>query len=53
MDRGELAYFATWDSKKTQIGIGLTGENYEINYGIDYISKEYKILEEKREEKKF
>jgi hypothetical protein len=53
ISRGELAYFSTWDTKRTEIGLALTGENYEINLGIDYISKEHKTLEEKHEEKKF
>ena len=48
---GHHAYFTEWQNKDTQILLYLTGENYKIDLGIEYTSKEYEELEEEEKEK--
>lgn len=49
---GHLTYFATWRTNKTDIVLGLYGDNYKINLGVEYESIQLKVLEEKAREKK-
>ena len=49
---GHLSYFATWQTNTTDIFLGLYGDNYKINLGVEYESIQLKVLEEKAKEKK-
>lgn len=49
---GHLVLFSSWATHSTQIGLLLRGENYEINFAVQYQSKKLKVLEEKAREKK-
>lgn len=48
---GHLIYSAGWFTKKTDISVYLTGENYEISLTIQYVSKKYKQLRENQSKK--
>jgi len=44
---GHMAKFTRWESLRTTIILCLTGDNFEINLGIEYSSKELAALEKK------
>jgi len=49
---GELEYISTWETSTTGIELELNGNNYDVNVGVRYMSKElkewaHKIIEEK------
>jgi len=48
---GDLVYQSCWEIDKTEIIMRLSGDNYEINLLIKYLSKELKYLEEKEKGK--
>ena len=48
---GDLEYIALWKMDRTDVFLQLTGENYEILFGILYQSKQLKDLQEKESEK--
>ena len=47
---GHLTYLAEWSNKETDIHLILTGDNYEINFSIEYSSRDLSGLEEKEVE---
>lgn len=49
---GHLVYFSKWETKETDIGLILSGENYRIRLVAQYSSKLLKQLMEKVTEKK-
>jgi len=54
---GHLSMFASWEAERTNITLALFGDNFKIDLGIEYTSKEYGNLEKKaqtaEEEMKF
>lgn len=48
---GQLFYQSNWPTQKTNIDLLLSGENYKISLVIEYVSKQFKNLEEKLKEK--
>lgn len=44
---GHHSYFATWETSNTRIYLGLMGDNYSIELGIEYVSIEFEDLEKK------
>jgi hypothetical protein len=46
---GHLAYQLIWITEETEIYLHLTGDNYEIQLLVSYISRELKDLEEKKD----
>jgi hypothetical protein len=48
---GHLAYYATWDAGKTEIGILLTGDNYKIYSMIEYAGIDFKEYEDEIRDK--
>lgn len=49
---GHCLYYSSWDTNKTEITLGLFGDNFDVTCGIEYVGKDYRELEEKEEEKK-
>lgn len=49
---GHLKYYCKWTSGRTDIILGLIGDNYEISMGLDYISLRLKSLAEEAIKKK-
>ena len=49
---GHLSYYTIWETKDTIILLILTGENYNIDFQIEYSSKKLKILEKKENNQK-
>ena len=49
---GHLVYATQWETDKTYISILLQGDNFKINLGIYYESKQLKPLREEVEQKK-
>ena len=49
---GHLVYFTKWENTETEITLVLYGENYDITLGVEYKSKELKILEEQDRQQK-
>lgn len=48
---GHLVYYAMWKSERTDIGLVLTGDNYRIDFTMEYSSNDLESLEdEKRNE---
>lgn len=48
---GDLAYYAKWETPKTEITLSLRGDNYKIYLMAYYESKELKDLKQKSDEK--
>ena len=48
---GDLTYYATWETPKTEITLSLRGDNYKIYLMAYYQSKELKDLQQKSDEK--
>ena len=44
---GHLDYYAQWNTERTIIFTGLTGDNIEIEHSVQYASTKYKFLEER------
>lgn len=49
---GHLVYFSTWENSDSEIMIILTGENYDIQLMIEYVSIELKEFKENSVKKK-
>ena len=49
---GHLTYMAEWKTLQTSIILSLSGDNYEINFQIQYRSKELGELEDREKERK-
>jgi hypothetical protein len=47
---GHLVYLASWETTDTDIGLVLSGENYDISLQIEYTSKKLEALEDKKTE---
>ena len=47
---GHLTFITKWSNKETNIVLILTGDNYEIQFGIEYSSQKFAGLEEKEVE---
>ena len=48
---GHLSYFYKWNTDKADIWLGLTGDgNFNITFGIEYVSTEYSHLADKYQE---
>ena len=43
--RGDLVYYATWQTVDTEIGLSLSDDNYEISLLIEYAGKEFQDQE--------
>jgi hypothetical protein len=43
---GHLKYFSQWETEDTKVLLYLVGENYKINFGIEYESKNLSSLED-------
>ena len=48
---GHLEYNAAWDLPKEKIDVFLDGENYDINFVIQYVSKQYQNAKKEKQEK--
>ena len=48
---GHVRYLAEWDLSESEIQSVLQGDNYEINFWVEYKGKAFKELEEKVIEK--
>ena len=48
---GHLVYGAKWNLDKTTIDVILGGENYKIDFQIQYLSKQYKDAQSSKQEK--
>ena len=46
VSKGDLFYYAIWELETTQIGISLSGDNYEVKHIIEYHSKKFKDIKE-------
>ena len=44
---GDMNCIASWETKFTNVLLGLTGDNYDVHLAIEYSGKEFKHLEEK------
>lgn len=47
---GHLIYTASWNLEKTTIDVCLSGENYEIAFDIQYLSKKFKDAQQNKKE---
>lgn len=47
---GHLYFYAEWSTKDTDINLMLSGDNYQINLGVEYISKRLGDLEHQEKE---
>ncbi len=49
---GHLEYRADWETERTEITLDLFGDNFNVEFGTLYVSKEFKhLLEKKKREK--
>lgn len=48
---GHLVYYSTWETENTSVELSLTGENYKMEFRLDYMSKQLKDLEKGAKEK--
>jgi hypothetical protein len=49
---GHLTYYSKWETERSTVFLGLSGENYKVNLVTEYKSKQLASLEEKANEKK-
>jgi hypothetical protein len=49
---GHLSYYTTWETDETTIILYLTGDNYQINLGIEYTSKKLEGLQKANNDNK-
>ncbi|RKX66709.1 MAG: hypothetical protein DRP42_02560 [Tenericutes bacterium] len=49
---GSLSYISSWETNNSEITLMLSGDNFEINCVIGYVSKKFKHLIEKEIDKK-
>lgn len=47
---GHLKYYSQWEDQDSSVFLYLTGENYKIEFGIEYSSIKYKDLESQQEQ---
>jgi hypothetical protein len=47
---GHLQYFSQWETEDTDVLLYLVGENYKMNFGIEYASKSLSSLEDQVKE---
>lgn len=50
--KGELSFYNDYGNPETEVLLSLTGGNFEVSLGIEYLSKKYKDLDAERDEKK-
>ena len=48
---GHLKYFARWESSDTKISLVLGGKEFEVTFGVSYISKEFSHPADKQKQK--
>lgn len=49
---GNLSYFSEWETSDTKITCFLYGDNFKVQCGVEYLSKELSSLEKEQREKK-
>jgi hypothetical protein len=49
---GHLLYSASWDLETTELVVRLTGENFDISFQVQYLSKKYKNAQKEQQEQK-
>ena len=47
---GHLSFYCSWETEKTAIVLYLSGDNFKVNFGIEYSSKEWGGLEQQQTE---
>jgi len=52
LSTGRIAFMSSWETSKTEIVLGLTGNNYKVQFEMQYKSLELKRLEESKNKKK-
>lgn len=43
---GHLSAFTTWETPETKISVAISGDNFEVRVGVDYVSKKLGGLED-------
>ena len=52
LSTGKIAFVSSWETPKTEIVLGLTGNDYKVQFEIQYRSRELRNLEESKNKKK-
>lgn len=48
---GHLSMYSSWSDGRTDLVLGLSGDNYDVNLGIEYSSTALSALEDERDER--